>query len=247
MGRQARKLSATGFYHIMFRGINRQHLFDDEGDYRYFFESMARIKTDMYFELHAYCLMSNHVHLLIREKQMGDISTIMKRLLTKYVMYFNSKYERSGALIASRYKSVPVEVDEYFISLICYIHQNPVRAGMVKELEAYRYSSYREYVHGGSMVETSFSLNLLGKDEWMRLHANLVKNNFEVSGRISLSEEEIHRKILRYTKGQELSEIVGLPRTERNALLKCLKEKEGLSIRQIERATGISRRVIAKA
>ena len=246
MGRQARKLSATGFYHIVFRGINRQHLFEDESDYRYFLESIVKLKVEICFELHAYCLMSNHVHLLIRENRMGDISTIMKRLLTKYVMFFNSKYERSGALIASRYKSIPVEVDEYFIPLICYIHQNPVRAGLVKEIEAYRYSSYREYVHSGSLVESSFSLNLLGKDEWLRLHAHMVKNNFDVSGRISLSEEEIRRKILLYTKGREPHEIAGWPRAERDVLLKSLKEKEGLSIRQIERVTGVSRGIIAK-
>ncbi len=231
----------------MSQGINQQHLFEDESDYSYFLESIIRIKAEMYFELHAYCLMSNHVHLPIRKNRMGDISTIMKRLLTKYVMFFNSKYERSGALIASRYKSVPVEVDEYFIPLICYIHQNPVRAGMVKEIEAYRYSSYREYVHGGRLVETSFSLNLIGKNEWIRLHDHLVKNNFDVSGRISLSEEEIHRKILLYTKGREPYVIADWPRAERDALLKCLKETGGLSIRQIERATGVSRGVIAKS
>ena len=68
----------------------------------------------------------------------------MKRLLTKYAMYFNRRYGRSGALIASRYKSVPVEIDEYFIPLIRYMHQNPIRAGIANKPEDYKFSSYSD-------------------------------------------------------------------------------------------------------
>ena len=247
MARQARGLSATGFYHIVFRGINRQHLFEDESDFLYFLESLQRLKTEMAFELHAYCLMSNHVHLLIKENEMGDISLVMKRLLTKYAMYFNRKYERNGALIASRYKSQPVEVDEYFIPLIRYIHQNPTKAGIAGTLEEYRFSSYWDYMYDGALTDTTFSLGLLGREEWLRLHQISTNDDFDVSGRINLSEEEIRCKILRCTEGSEPHEIAAWPKTERDALVRQLKEEEGLSIRQIERATGISRGVIARS
>jgi len=140
----------------------------------------------MAFELHAYCLMSNHVHLLIKESKMGDISLVMKRLLTKYAIYFNRKYERNGALIASRYKSQPVEVNEYFIPLIRYIHQNSIKAGIVGTLEEYRFSSYRDYVRGGTLTDTAFSLGLLGRDEWLRLHQINTNDHFDVSGRESI-------------------------------------------------------------
>jgi len=246
MGRQARKMSTTGYYHVVFRGINRQHLFEEESDFLYFIESLKQLKAEMLFELHAYCLMSNHVHLLMREKQIGDISVIMKRVLTKYVMYFNRKYERSGALIASRYKSVPVEIDEYFVPLMCYIHQNPIRAGIVKKPEEYRFSSYNDYVQGGNLTDTSFSLKMLGRDEWLRLHQIIRNDDFDVSGKKNLSEEEIRRRILQCTEGREPHEVAAWPKPERDALLRRLKEKECLSIRQIERATGISRGVVAK-
>ncbi|CQR72303.1 Transposase IS200 like protein [Sporomusa ovata DSM 2662] len=246
MGRKARKMSTTGYYHVVFRGINRQHLFEEESDFLYFIESLKQLKAEMLFELHAYCLMSNHVHLLMREKQIGDISVIMKRLLTKYVMYFNRKYERSGALIASRYKSVPVEIDEYFVPLMCYIHQNPIRAGIVKKPEEYRFSSYNDYVQGGNLTDTSFSLKMLGRDEWLRLHQIIRNDDFDVSGKKNLSEEEIRRRILQCTEGREPHEVAAWPKPERDALLRRLKEKECLSIRQIERATGISRGVVAK-
>ncbi|WP_378954891.1 transposase [Pelosinus sp. sgz500959] len=245
MSRQARELSATGFYHIVFRGINHQHLFEEESDFKYFLEALQHIKNEMAFEIHSYCLMSNHVHLLIREKQIADISIIMKRLLTKYVMYFNRKYQRNGALIASRYKSISVDVDEYFIPLIRYIHQNPLKAGIVTRMEDYIYSSYREYLYGRSLTDTAFSLELVGREEWIRLHNIFEEENFEVSGTKHMTEEEIRRKILICTGGIEPNQIASWPKSERNTIVTKLRE-EGLSIRQIERATGISRGIVAK-
>ena len=201
----------------------------------------------MGFEVHAYCLMSNHVHLLLREIQQGNISLIMKRLLTKYAMYFNRKYKRSGALIASRYKSAPVEIDEYFIQLERYIHQNPFQAGIVANLEDYTYSSYREYFQTGSLVDTSFSLELVGREEWLHLHQIMSGEVFDVTGKKRLDDEQIRRQIMRYTGGREPHEIGAWTKGERDTLLHQLKTEAGLSIRQIERATGVSRGVIAKS
>lgn len=244
LAREGRKLSSTGFYHVIIRGINRQHLFEEENDYNYFLESIENLKREMRFEVHAYCLMSNHVHILLREKEIGDISQIMKRLLTKYAMYFNRKYERKGALIGSRYKSIPVEVDEYFIPLIRYIHQNPHKAGQVKNFADYRYSSYQEYIGRGRLTTTDFSLDMVGREEWTRLHNILEEQNFEIVGK-KMSEEKIRREILECVGGRDPYEIGSIPKLERNEIIRQLKE-EGLSIRQIERATGISRGIVAK-
>ena len=92
MSREARKLSKSGFYHIVFWGINHQNIFEEEQDFEYMLEIFKKLKQEMQFEIHAYCLMTNHVHILLKENQTGDISTIIKRLLTKYVMKFNKKY-----------------------------------------------------------------------------------------------------------------------------------------------------------
>lgn len=246
MGRQPRQLSGTGFYHVVFRGINRQLIFEEENDFVFLLQALHQLKVEMEFEIHAYCLMSNHVHMLIREKQTGDISLIMKRLLTKYVMYFNRKYQRNGALITSRYKSVPVEVDGYFIPLLRYIHQNPLKAGLVGKMEEYAYSSYREYLQGGNITDTEFSLSMTGRNEWIRLHQISIEETFEISGKINKSDGQIRQIILKYTSGREPHEIASWSKVERNDLIRQLKEKEGLSIRQIERATGISRGIVAK-
>ncbi|MEG6585440.1 transposase [Dendrosporobacter sp. 1207_IL3150] len=246
MGRQARQLSSSGFYHIVLRGINHQHIFEDESDYNYFLKVVYDLKVDLAFEVHTYCLMSNHVHLLLREKQLGEISLIMKRLLTKYAMYFNRKYQRSGALIASRYKSVPVEVDEYFIPLQRYIHQNPLKAGLVNKLEEYPYSSYKEYLIGGKLADTEFALELIGRNEWIRLQQIETDAIFEISGKLSMNDGEIRRRIMQYTNGREPHEIGSWTKVDRDSMLRKLKGI-GLSIRQIERVTGISRGVVAKS
>lgn len=246
MGRQARQLSESGFYHILLRGINRQHIFEEESDYTYFLKDFNNLKTDLAFAVYAYCLMSNHVHLLLREKQAGDISLIMKRLLTKYAMYFNRKYQRNGALIANRYKSVPVEVDEYFIPLLRYIHQNPLKAGLVDKLEAYPFSSYREYLSGGELTDTAFAFELIGREEWIGLHQVLTVDEFDISGKLSINDGEIRRRIMNFTNGREPHEIGSWTKAQRNSMLRELKQA-GLSIRQIERATGISRGVVAKS
>lgn len=246
MSRQARQYSSTGLYHVVFRGINRQHIFETPSDYTYFLEVLRALKAEMAFELHAYCLMSNHVHLLLREKELGELSLVMKRLLTKYAMYFNRTYQRSGALIASRFKSNPVAADEYFIPLQRYIHQNPVQAGLVERPEEYVYSSYRDYLHGGGLTDTAFSLALLGREEWIRLHQMVVEETFDLTGQKRLSDEEVRRKILHFTNGAYPDKIGSWAKGERDSLLRELKAAR-LSIRQIERVTGISRGVIAKS
>jgi len=246
MGRQARQLSNSGFYHVVFRGINHQHIFENENDYTYFLKDLQYLKGDLAFEVHAYCLMSNHVHLLLKEKCLGDISLIMKRLLTKYAMYFNRKYQRSGTLIASRYKSVPVEADEYFIPLQRYIHQNPLKAGLVNKLDEYFFSSYREYLFGGGLVDTEFTLGLIDREEWICLQQVQENDVFEVSGKLSMNDEEIRRRIMLHTNGREPHEIGKWEKAERDSMLRKLKEA-GLSIRKIERVTGISRGVVEKS
>ena len=246
MSRRPRELSSTGFYHIFFRGINHQSLFEESNDFNFFLSTLTSLKNDLCFELHAYCLMPNHVHLLLKESVNGDISLIMKRLLTRYVMYFNKKYERSGALIANRYKSIPVALDQYFIPLICYIHQNPIKAGLVKNIEDYSFSSYKDYLKRDGITNTAFSLGLIDRDEWLRLHHSYSTLKFDIPDKLALPETKIRQIISKYTDGKDPSLIAGWSKVKRNRIINALKQNEELSIRQIERATGISRGIIIR-
>ena len=89
MGREARLSSGTGIYHVMFRGINHEHIFESPADYQKMKKIIQEVKAEMPFKVYAYCLMVNHVHLLLREEHAADLSRIMKKILVRYVMYFN--------------------------------------------------------------------------------------------------------------------------------------------------------------
>ena len=246
MPRQARKFSNTGYYHVVSRGADHQNLFHDNEDFQCMLDALLKLKQIMGFEIQAYCLMSNSMHLVIKEKKSCDISSIMKRLMTKYAIYFNRKYHRCGSLVTSRYKSTPVKIDEHFLPLLCYIHQRPIKARLVAKLEDYPYSSFQEYIYGGNLADTAFAIVLAGRHEWLRLHEQECEEEFDTFGKQTLSDEEIRRKIKFCTGGREPEEIQEWPKDVRNAMLKQLREEEDLSIRQIERLTGISRGVIAK-
>ena len=154
MPRHSREQSGTGIYHMMLRGINRQSIFEDDEDYIRFI-SLLRSLVQRFDDngrplptqctIYAYCLMNNHIHLLVKE-QTDSISTTIKRVAVSYAYYFNRKYSRNGHLFQDRFKSEPVNDMTYFVTLMKYIHQNPVKAELVDNIDNYRWSSWYEYV-----------------------------------------------------------------------------------------------------
>lgn len=244
MSRLPRTFSSTGVYHIFFRGIAKQNIFEEDADFDKMLQFLTDLKSEMHFEIYAYCFMTNHVHLLLKEQNMGDISVIMKRLLTKYVMWFNKKYIRVGQLIAGRYGSRPVEVDQYFLSVVRYIHQNPLRANVVKFLKDYRWSSYNAYLSSSpSIVDKYLFFDIAGKDDFVEFHAEIEKETFPFSGKKLINDAEMKRFLL---KEYDIAayQLADLPTQKRNEILRDLKEK--FSLNQIERTTGISRVIISR-
>ena len=153
MARQARKESSTGIFHVMMRGINHQNIFEEPEDYYQFIATLDRMRvhydedgspSGINCTYYAYCLMSNHFHLLIREREERVVETI-KRIAGSYVYYYNRKHGRDGHLFKERFKSEPVNDMSYFTTLLRYIHQNPVKAGIVEHVREYEFSSWGEY------------------------------------------------------------------------------------------------------
>lgn len=249
MSRPPRRLSETGLYHVIFRGINRMDIFEEEADYNKFLEIMQKQKDEFEFEIYAYCLMTNHVHIFIKEKRPGDIKKIMHKALTSYVVWYNRKYQRSGSLVGNRYKSEPIEDEDYYFALVRYIHQNPVRAGISLRPSEYKWSSYRDYVYGlESITDTDFTLSILSENMqqaitlFEELHWIEEPLSFTATDSKKLTPSQVKRKIEKIS-GIKSEEIASLVRGERNRILMLLRES-GLSIGQIERATGISRGII---
>lgn len=138
MPRAARRKSSTNIYHIMIRGINQQNIFADEEDYEKFIDTLEKYNKKIEFEIYAYCLLDNHVHLLMKEGN-EPLSNTMKRIGASYVYWYNWQYNRKGHLFQDRYKSEVVENDAYFLTVLRYIHQNPVKAGLTNKIESYKW------------------------------------------------------------------------------------------------------------
>jgi REP element-mobilizing transposase RayT len=145
MARKPRVELQGGLYHIITRGNNRQLIFGSDDDYLKLLSLLAQQKAKLPFYFYAYCLMPNHIHLLI-ERREDPISRVMHRVLTGYSQYHNRKNRKVGHLFQGRYKAILCQSDQYLAELVRYIHLNPVRARMVRKPEAFRYSSQRAYV-----------------------------------------------------------------------------------------------------
>lgn len=137
------------FYHVFNRGVARQPIFHDEGDYRKFLKRLIELKSNKGFDhsIYAYVLMPNHFHLLIQTRK-TPISKIMTSLTTSYSMYVNKTYHRVGPLFQNRFKSKLCDKEAYFLGASRYILLNPIEAGLSKRLEDYPWSSYQE-LYGG--------------------------------------------------------------------------------------------------
>lgn len=166
MARPLRIEYPGAFYHVTSRGNEQKDIFKSEADREKFLFYLASARERYGAVIHAYCLMTNHYHLML-ETPLGNLSRIMKHINSSYTTYFNIKRKRAGHLLQGRYKAILVEADTYAAELSRYIHLNPVRAGMAKSPEDYRWSSYRFYTEGGepSWLTTGFILGYLGTED----------------------------------------------------------------------------------
>jgi putative transposase len=165
MGRPLRIEYHDAFYHITARGNDRQNVFRTNKDRERFLEYLESAYERYKAVFHAYCLMDNHYHILLKTPE-GNLSQIMHHINGAYTNYFNTKRKRAGHLFQGRYKAFLVNIDEYAQELSRYIHLNPVRAGIVERPEDYRWSSYKDYIglnKPPDWLYTDFILNLFDR------------------------------------------------------------------------------------
>jgi REP element-mobilizing transposase RayT len=144
MPRQSRIDAPGALHHIIARGINRKSIFQDDADRDNFLDRLGNILSETQTACFAWALIPNHFHLLLRTGT-TTISTVMRRLLTGYAVSFNFRYRRHGHLFQNRYKSILCQEDSYLLELVRYIHLNPLRTGIVKDvrmLNQYRYCGH---------------------------------------------------------------------------------------------------------
>lgn len=250
MPRKARIKSASHIYHVVIRGADRQRFFEESKDYKKYLDFLNFYKEQCDFKIYAYCLMSNHVHLLIYTPK-SSIETIFRRLNTSYATWFNMKYTRTGFLQQGRYYSEPVEDFDYLLTVLRYIHQNPFKAGMENYPGAsYPWNSIHSYINLSkdcvdkgdiisyfNSIEAFISFNQKTSEDACLDIENIKKR----------LPDDVAREIIEQQTGcSTVTAFQSLSISDRNKYLIIL-HKKGLSIRQLNRLTGISKGVIDRA
>lgn len=247
MPRKPREKSNSGIYHIMLRGINQQSIFEDDEDYLKFIELLGKYKLVCQYKIFSYCLMSNHIHLLLKIEGV-DLDSTMKRLAGSYAYWYNWKYYRKGHLFQDRFKSEPVEDDAYFLTVLRYIHQNPIKAGLENRLEEYKFCSYFDYFcEESDIIDMDFAFSMLDRDEFITF--NNEQNNdicLEIdSARNSINDIDAKKMIKRIANCDSITEFQKLPKEQREKYIIKMKES-GLALKQISRLTGTSFYLVKK-
>ena len=247
MPRKPRIMSSTGIYHIILRSVNQHILFEEDSDYTKFLLILSDCVKKYDSQIYAYCLMDNHIHLLIQSSQ-DNLSSLFQSLGSKFVRWYNNKYSRSGHLFQERFHSVAIENDRSFLSVLAYIHNNPVKANVIRFPSEYRWSSYNAYYGAkDSVVNVSFAYSICGsKESLIRYfsHENevaddeLFVNDHRETAHF-LTDEKALSIFKSYTNLSSTSDVINLKKTKRNDYIRGLREK-GLTINQVARLMDVS-------
>jgi REP element-mobilizing transposase RayT len=163
MARKPRLFAPGVLYHVIVRGNQRQKIFSKERDYQAYLEKLAQYWRRYGVTVYAYCLMPNHVHLLLECSDI-PLAKFMQGLQQTYTQYYNRAYKKVGHLFQGRYKAILCQKDAYLLELVRYIHLNPVRSKLVSKAEGYIYSAERAYRAGkpSAIVDPGPVLKMIG-------------------------------------------------------------------------------------
>lgn len=192
MPRAARLYAAGVPYHVISRGVGGMELFQVEEEYLEFLHLLNSIKKEQPFRLYSYCLMPNHIHLLM-EMEVGHLHTVMRRLLGAYALRFNIRRNRFGHVFQNRYKAIRCGRDSHFLELLRYIHLNPVRARLVSDPADWAWSSHRDYSVGalGTHPDVAHGLAFFSSnvDDARRAYREFIVGSPEINDLESLGQQ----------------------------------------------------------
>ena len=247
MPRTARQFSHSGYMHVIIRGNGKQILFEDYEDHYFFLSILKRYCEETEVRILAYCLMENHVHLLVHDLE-GNTSQMMKKIGVSYSGYYNRKYERTGHLFQDRFRSELIEDEAYLLTVFRYILNNPVKAG-ISPASSYEWSSFSQYDRQDSFVDTTVFHELIGGYQsylaFMEVEDDADCMEYE-SEKQKHDDEWAKRIIKAYLNAESGTVLQSFDRAKRNEAIRYLKQK-GITNRQIERITGVNRGVIQRA
>lgn len=221
----------------------------DNDDKMRFLDNIEQAQEVANFSLHGFCLMSNHVHFLLEEGS-EEIGKSIKRVAVRYVGWHNNKYDRTGHLFQNRFKSEPVETEDSLYRVLRYIHQNPVKAGMVNAASEYPWSSYINYIgaYGGrpSFVNTGKVMALFKTAAEFETYMSAKNDDesLEYSPEKKLSDIAFKKVI---DKKFGVSCMAGLTRGERDKMIRQISAELDIGIRQLSRVLDVGKSVVELA
>ncbi|MBQ9004161.1 MAG: transposase [Eggerthellaceae bacterium] len=244
--RSSRRRSEAEIYHVYSRGVGKQIVYETDKDRNVFCKVMRETLAESELELYAWCLMDNHFHLLMHGS-IDAISDFMKLLLSQYARYFNSEHGRQGHVFQSRFGSEPIDSESYLLNAVRYIHQNPEKA-VLAPTDRYRWSSYQEYVHVSKITTTAPLMRGFGTvaafEVFHRRYSRFSLREYDDGKGAAMAKRALAIAIDELGE-QGFMNLRSLPMAERNSRIKRLANR-GLSIRQIERLTGVNRNSISR-
>lgn len=247
MSRKARIYNEKGIYHVILRGNNQQNLFNDDCDRQFFLKRLKKYSQELEIDIYCYCLMTNHVHILIG-KAGKNMSLLVQKLANSYVYYFNRKYERTGHLFQGRFKSEAITDEIYFKTVYRYILHNSEKANIGSYSE-YKWNSY-SYLNQSSddFINSNYVIQLFESKAALInfLSLNASDKCMEYENKIIFSDDKALKFILKLFKIKTPYTFEKLEITEQKKKCKIMKS-EGLSMSQISRITGISLSIIRSA
>ena len=244
MPRSARIKSSSNIYHVMIRGNGKETIFFSNEDYNKFCELLDQKVKEEKITLYAWCLMPNHVHLLVKEKD-EPLSNVLGGMLSSFVMWYNTKYRRVGHLFQDRFRSRPVEDEIYFLRVMRYIHRNPFEANLCDRMEDYLFSSFSHYFRSEKYKKDDIVLNLMKRDDLEKYHYEKDDDceflNIDEDEKIT--DEKLIQMVMQLGTVEKISDVKMLPRDQRTRVIEMLL-RSGASYRQINRIIGVSMGII---
>lgn len=235
------------------KGINKEHIFHQTREKNYLKRIFREYLLEHDAEIYAYCIMSNHLHLIIKS-EIQELSMFMAKCLAKYAEYYNYKHERNGHVFQDRFKSECIESEKYFWNCLRYIHLNPAKANIVKSYLNYKYSSIVEYqkLEGDILHKNAIELFREKFEDWESVLDYHNKRQYNVFTDTQEDEEQQEMEVawhylcqMKHEAGVETLEEVIENRDLREKYKKCLQEKMNVSIRTSERLYIIMKNRIA--
>ncbi len=251
MARQRRILSNSNYYHILIRGNNKNYIFEKNKAKKIFWDKLCVLEFEKDLELAAWCIMNNHVH-LVAKVEPEKLSKAMKRLNTSFAMYWHRTNHSVGHVFQDRFKSIPIESDVSLLNVIRYVHNNPVKAKLVKHIGEYNWSSYQNYLLEPKNDVMEFVWKLFNSNEKRYIDFHQEEDDREYleikEDQYQIRQEYANKIINKVCDKYKLNDRVEISRNPLilREIVKQINDRSNISLREFAKLIGVNESKIKK-